>query len=90
MCRYADVLPDVPHSAFDVLYVVDPARNWFDLGGDAVEGDSGGLYYAERLRQYTRRYEHVVMVGDSMGATAALAFSDQATAVLAFCPQVCG
>lgn len=71
---------------FDVLYVVDPARSWYD-GGD----DAGRERYASRLEQYTRRYEHVVMLGDSMGATAALLFSRLATSVLAFCPQVrCG
>jgi hypothetical protein len=44
--------------------------------------------YSSRLRQYTQQYKHVVMVGDSMGATGALLFSPQATSVLAFCPQV--
>lgn len=68
---------------FDVLYVVDPARSWYD-GGD----DAGRERHASRLEQYTRRYEHVVMLGDSMGATAALLFSRLATSVLAFCPQV--
>jgi hypothetical protein len=72
-----------PCREFDVLYVVDPGRAWYDLGDEA-----GGAYYSDRLRQYTERYDHVIMVGDSMGATAALAFSEQATAVLAFCPQV--
>jgi hypothetical protein len=41
-----------------------------------------------RLKQYTSRYARVLMLGDSMGATAALLFSEQATAVLSFCPQV--
>ena len=68
---------------FDILYVVDPGRYWYELGDE-----SGASYYAGRLKQYTERYEHVIMIGDSMGATAALAFSEQATAVLAFCPQV--
>lgn len=71
--------------SYDVLYVVDPSRLWYE-GGDAATFQR--LYY-DRLRRYTRRYSHVVMVGDSMGASAALMCSPLATAVLAFCPQVC-
>ncbi|MEW5305440.1 MAG: hypothetical protein WDW36_007979 [Sanguina aurantia] len=72
------------HRSYDVLYVVDPSRLWYE-GGDAATFQR--LYY-DRLRRYTRRYSHVVMVGDSMGASAALMCSPLATAVLAFCPQV--
>ncbi len=36
----------------------------------------------------TEQYKRVMMVGDSMGATAALLFSPLATAVQAFSPQV--
>jgi hypothetical protein len=36
----------------------------------------------------TQQYRAVVMLGDSMGATAALLFSPLATAVHAFAPQV--
>lgn len=45
--------------------------------------------YTDRLRQYTEQYKHVVMIGDSMGASAALLFSPLATKVMSFCPQVC-
>eukprot|EP00775_Hariotina_reticulata_P002502 gene2502-2806_t len=72
------------HSCFDVLYVVDPHRTWY-CGGDLVLMEQR---YTSRLRQYTERYKHVVMLGDSMGACAALLFSPLATAVLSFCPQV--
>ena len=68
---------------FDVLYIVDPSRSWYQGGSDG-----GFEYYRDRLRRYTARYSHVVMVGDSMGATAALMCADLATTVLAFCPQV--
>jgi dienelactone hydrolase len=44
--------------------------------------------YASPLQQYTQQYKHVVMMGDSMGATAALLFSPLATKVMSFCPQV--
>lgn len=52
-------------------------------GGDERFND-----YFSRLSQVTRKYKRVVMVGDSMGATAALLFSPLATAVQAFSPQV--
>ncbi|GLC33409.1 hypothetical protein PLESTB_000072400 [Pleodorina starrii] len=68
---------------FDVLYVADPARDWYGGGDDSVYG-----YYRERLSSYTRHYRRVLLLGDSMGATATLLFADLATAALAFCPQV--
>lgn len=68
---------------FDVLYVADPSRSWYG-GGD----DSALDVWTQRMVQYTSRYNRVLMLGDSMGATAALLFCQQATAVLAFCPQV--
>ena len=48
---------------------------------------SQNLYY-QRLRAATEGYDEVVMVGDSMGATAALLFSNLATHAHGFCPQV--
>lgn len=68
-----------------MLYVVDPHRSWY-CGGDP---DLMEQRYGSRLRQYTQQYKHVVMIGDSMGATGALLFSPLATAVMSFCPQVC-
>ena len=41
-----------------------------------------------RLASVTQRYSKVVFLGDSMGASGALLFSDLATAVQAFSPQV--
>ena len=41
-----------------------------------------------RLRDVTKDYDKVMFLGDSMGATAALLFSEYATNVQAFCPQV--
>lgn len=67
-----------------MLYVVDPHRNWY-CGGDAQLMQER---YTSRLEQYTKQYKHVVMIGDSMGATAALLFSPLATHVMSFCPQV--
>ena len=72
------------HLNFDVLYVVDPARGWYRGGGSAEEF----RVYEDRLKSITQLYRHVVMIGDSMGGTAALLFAGQATSVHAFCPQV--
>jgi len=44
--------------------------------------------YYERLAKVTSEYDKVIMIGDSMGATASLLFSPLATRVIAFCPQV--
>lgn len=68
-----------------MLYVVDPYRSWYH-GGDAELMQER---YTARLQQYTQQYKHVVMIGDSMGATAALLFAPLATKVMSFCPQVC-
>jgi hypothetical protein len=74
---------DLDAAAFDALYVVDPARNWYG-GGD--ESELGA--WRERLAPVAARYERVLFIGDSMGATGALLLADLATAVHAFTPQV--
>jgi len=52
-------------------------------------GPQGSLeHYRERIQGFTSGYGHVVMLGDSMGATASLLFSPLASAVISFCPQV--
>ena len=51
-------------------------------------GDDRLQYWWDRLAAVTGRYSRVLMLGDSMGATAALLFSPLATAVHAFTPQV--
>jgi hypothetical protein len=68
-----------------VLFVVDPFRDWY-AGGDAAALKAS---YHQRLEECAAGYPRVLMIGDSMGATGALLFSRLATAVLAFCPQVC-
>ncbi|KAH7622124.1 putative Leucine-rich repeat-containing protein 1 [Nannochloris sp. 'desiccata'] len=73
------------HNDFDVLYVVDPYRGWYCGGDDDVEYSK---IWEKRLEKVTRHYDHVVMIGDSMGATASLLFAGQATSVHAFCPQI--
>ncbi|CAD7697524.1 unnamed protein product [Ostreobium quekettii] len=76
---------DLRSVTFDTLFVVDPKRSWYG----ASESDDGMLnHYRRNLQAVTSRYDHVVMIGDSMGASGALLFASLATSVLAFCPQV--
>ncbi|KAK3276836.1 hypothetical protein CYMTET_15120 [Cymbomonas tetramitiformis] len=56
-------------------------------GRDGPSKDSGNLYRT-RLEEVTSKYPRVLMLGESMGASAGLLFSDLATNVMAFCPQV--
>ena len=74
-----------------MLYIVEPGRGWYCGSGDSFEqgeGKYGPNYYEGRLERYTSQYARVVMLGDSMGASAALMFSHLASVVLAFTPQV--
>lgn len=68
--------------SFDVLYVVDPDRSWYS------GGDEGYLEYDKAIADVASSYEHVLFIGDSMGATACLMFAKHATTVHAFCPQI--
>eukprot|EP00249_Psilotum_nudum_P022237 c28429_g1_i1 orf=1054-1917(+) len=45
-------------------------------------------YYKQELKIACQNYKRVIMLGDSMGGSAALMFSCLATSVIAFCPQV--
>lgn len=83
-------------SVFDTLYVVDSQRSWYthedswELECQQVGPQQPRLggYYQMELEISLKSYKHVIMLGDSMGASAALLFSRLATSVLAFCPQV--
>eukprot|EP00887_Chlorella_sp_A99_P004206 scaffold15.g4206.t1 len=70
-------------AAFDVLYVVDSQRGWYGGGDEATF-----RHYERQLAAAAARYPRVVLLGDSMGATAALLFAPLATSAQAFCPQV--
>eukprot|EP00854_Cymbomonas_tetramitiformis_P002485 gene2485-3229_t len=54
----------------------------------AVSNEELGKLYRSRLEHITSKYPRVLMLGESMGASAGLMFSDLATNVVAFCPQV--
>jgi acetyl esterase/lipase len=51
-------------------------------------GDDGYERYEARLAAAVAPYRHVIFIGDSMGATAALLFAHLATEVHAWTPQV--
>ncbi|KAJ1448178.1 hypothetical protein M885DRAFT_574775 [Pelagophyceae sp. CCMP2097] len=74
-------------AAFDVLFVADPASSWYT--GGAANRWRGDSALKKALRALRRRYECVVFVGDSMGASAALRFADcgRPDVVLALAPQ---
>ena len=48
----------------------------------------GYAYYTGELRAITTQYSKVLMLGDSMGGSAALMFSPLASRVVSFVPQV--
>jgi Leucine-rich repeat (LRR) protein len=114
-------------AAFDVLYVVDPWRSWYDgewdeffflfsfflwcVGGwrgrektstslfslvktKITGGGPGYETWASHLAAAAAPYDgRILLLGDSMGATAALMFGGVAaasprSAILAFCPQL--
>jgi Leucine-rich repeat (LRR) protein len=70
--------------SFDVLYVVDPHRNWYWLPQEwegrqeeeeeeeDKEGSSRFSYYAARVGRAAAPYRRVLLLGDSMGASGAL------------------
>ncbi|GAQ85689.1 hypothetical protein KFL_002490070 [Klebsormidium nitens] len=72
------------------------AGNGAELGGSGLTNGSERKRTGQRLSGYYRAeleaavsgYERVLLLGDSMGASASLLFSSLATRVLSFCPQV--
>jgi len=77
------------NAGFDVLYVADTSRSWYGGGVDAAgfRGDAE-REWRDALSSVAGEYARVIHLGDSMGASAALLFSDVADAAIAFCPQV--
>lgn len=70
----------------DVLHVMDFAFSWYCQ--DPTCEWKGGEYFEHELRNWTKNYQSIFFLGDSMGATGALRFSQLAKAVLAFTPQI--
>ena len=72
--------------ALDVLYLVDPSNSYYLQ--DPTRQWRGTDHYAALVRSHARHYAHVLMVGSSMGATAALTHAHLAHSALAFGPRV--
>jgi hypothetical protein len=78
---------DKESDTFDVLFVADPSQSWYTK--DSKGNFDGYQEYEKRIRIASRPYNHISIVGDSMGGSAALLFSYLATeSVVAFSPQV--
>ena len=75
---------------FDVAHCLDTARSWFTT--DPISGEyDDGQWWNAKLAELCMEYDEVSLVGESMGATAALRFASHATAsgsVIALVPQV--
>ena len=70
----------------DVLYLADPSNSYYLQD---PEGKWQGLrYYAKLIEEYSASYDRVLLVGSSMGATAALQHAHRAHRTLAFGPRV--
>ena len=72
--------------ALDALYLADPSNSYYLQ--DPSGGWGGIAHYAALIRAHTAHYTRVLMIGSSMGGTAALVHSSLAHRVLAFGPKV--
>eukprot|EP00668_Euglena_longa_P000752 GGOE01000909.1.p1 GENE.GGOE01000909.1~~GGOE01000909.1.p1 ORF type:complete len:719 (-),score=193.41 GGOE01000909.1:253-2205(-) len=88
-------------ASFDVLFVVDPLRQWYGagtvygshrVGQHSTPGVQGqpvtGADFFHRIGEVAQRYKRTIFLGDSMGATGALLCAEWANIVIAFCPQL--
>jgi len=72
--------------AVDALYLADPANAYYLA--DPTGCWDGIAHYERLIARHASRYARVLMVGSSMGGTAALTHSALAHRVLAFGPRV--
>ena len=71
----------------NVAHALDTAKSWYTT--DPTTGSfDGGAWWDATLAELCKPYQRVVLLGDSMGGTAALRFARHADAVVAFVPQV--
>ena len=70
----------------DVLYLADPSNSYYLQ--DPRGGWEGLAHYGALIDAHAAWYERVLMLGSSMGATAALQHAHRAARVLAFGPRV--
>ena len=58
---------------FDLLSIADLTNSWYQKNPEDNTW-SGYNYYLDVLKQYTKPYKKVVMIGSSMGGTGALLY----------------
>ena len=71
----------------NVAHALDTAKTWYCSNPMTGELD-GGAWWDATLAELCKPYQKVVLLGDSMGGTAALRFARHADAVVAFVPQI--
>jgi len=71
----------------NVAHALDTAKSWYCSNPTTGHFD-GGVWWDATLAELCAPYQKVVLLGDSMGGTAALRFARHADAVVAFVPQV--
>lgn len=72
--------------AIDVLYLADPANAYYM---QCPAGTWGGVaHYGKLIKEHSQHYPKVMLVGSSMGGTAALVHARAGSRVLAFGPKI--
>jgi len=71
----------------NVAHALDTAKSWYCSNPTTGHFD-GGVWWDATLAELCAPYQKVVLLGDSMGGTAALRFARHADAVVSFVPQV--
>ena len=71
----------------NVAHALDTAKSWYCSNPTTGDFD-GGAWWDAALAELCKPYQRVVLLGDSMGGTAALRFARHADAVVAFVPQI--
>ena len=70
----------------DALFVADPSNSYYLQDPTGAWG--GIAYYEELVSRHARHYTRVLLVGSSMGASAALLHAHLGCRALAFAPRV--
>ena len=72
--------------ALDALFVADPSNSYYlqDPGG----AWDGVRYYERLVARHAAGYQHVLLIGSSMGASAALLHAHLGSRAIAFAPRV--
>eukprot|EP00941_MAST-03F_sp_MAST-3F-sp1_P005153 g5153.t1 len=73
----------------DALYMADPSNSYYMQTPSHDRTWNGPKYYRKIIERYTEKYKRVLMIGSSMGGTAALIHSHLADRTLSFGPRIC-